>query len=122
MATHKLIPLTTYNNILEEQSEKRKLELLDTKLEQLGKLTQKKARKLIELLEEYGVKVSETGEAGSEIFSGDIFPFIKYCVRGRGKPAEWDNFVKILSKIHDVKSLLVNKAFNDVQKERRRKR
>ncbi len=113
---YKVVPLSIYSKCMEESEKKSAKEQLD----QLPKLAQRKAKRLLDIFQENGVTWDEQGKltnSPNELSQGtNIIPLVEFAVRGKNKPDGWNNFALFLGTIKIPKYLLCATAIRDVKR------
>lgn len=116
---YKVVPLSIYSKCMEESEKKTTKE----QLEELPKIAQKKAKRLLDFLEENGVSWDEHGiltKKPSELAeSTDIIPLVQFAVRGKNKPSGWNNFAYFLGTLKIPKDILCTIAISDIKRSKK---
>ncbi|CAL8119174.1 unnamed protein product [Orchesella dallaii] len=125
MDKYKVIDFKTFEAFEREKEQLKQSQELTEKLASFPKLTQKKLKQVLQVLEDNGVSIDSTGKVqpipGFFDTSWNILPYAVYCVRGKEKPAEFDRFVNLIAEFKFPKGLLSTKVAKDVKKTTRRK-
>lgn len=113
---YKVVPLSIYSKCMEESEKKTTKE----QIEKLPKLSQRKVKRLLDILQENGVIWDEHGKltkTPNEILeSTDVIPLVEFAVRGKNKPSGWNNFALFLGTLKLPKDLLCATAIRDVKR------
>lgn len=113
---YKVVPLSIYSKCMEESEKKTTKE----QIEKLPKLSQRKVKRLLDILQENGVIWDEHGKltkTPNEILeSTDVIPLVEFAVRGKNKPSGWNNFALLLGTLKLPKDILCATAIRDVKR------
>lgn len=113
---YKVVPLSIYSKCMEESEKKTTKE----QIEKLPKLSQRKVKRLLDILQENGVIWDEHGKltkTPNEILENtDVIPLVEFAVRGKNKPSGWNNFALFLGTLKLPKDILCATAIRDVKR------
>lgn len=119
MELYKLVPLEVYASGMEASHHKP----LSEQLSELPKVTQRKAKRLFDILSEAGVEWDDFGKVTSSNdglqVGVDILPLVLYTLKGNKRPETYGNFAFFLGSIKLPPGLASQKASVEIKKSKK---
>lgn len=114
MDRFKVLPLETYNEVVLSQHSTN--EEVTEKISKLSKFTANKLKKFLQFLKENGVDVDKNGEEITE----KVFQRALYCIQGKMRPDDMDDFLLKIKHLKFPNGILANKVVRELKLIKRR--